>query len=65
MLKLFVMNLYKHQRISAGKAAETLGIRKYDFIQMLGDAGMDFFDYSPTELEEEFETVNKWIQSNE
>ena len=37
MLKLFVINLYRHQQISGGKAAEILGIRKYDFIIIIGD----------------------------
>ncbi len=61
MLKLFVINLYRHQQISGGKAAEILGIRKYDFIRILSEAGIPYFDYSVSELEEEFKTVEQWI----
>lgn len=64
MLKLFVINLYIHQQISGGKAAEILGIRKYDFIRILSEAGIAYFDYSMFELEDEFETVEHWSGNN-
>jgi len=60
MLHLFVLDLYKHKQISSGKAAELLGIRKYDFIQMMAAEGMDYFDYSPKELAEEFKITDRW-----
>jgi len=64
MLKLFVINLYRHQQISGGKAAEILGIRKYDFIRILSEAGIAYFDYSMFELEEEFKSVEQWSRNN-
>ncbi len=60
MLQLFVMDLYKHHQISSGKGAEILGIRKYDFIRLLAEAGVDYFDYSPEELENEFKLIDQW-----
>jgi predicted HTH domain antitoxin len=60
MLQLFVLDLYKHHHISSGKGAEILGIRKYDFVQLLAEAGVDYFDYSPEELENEFEQIEQW-----
>lgn len=60
MLQLFVIDLYKHHQISSGKGAEILGIRKYDFIRLLAEAGVDYFDYSPEELEDEFKLIDQW-----
>ena len=60
MLQLFVIDLYKHHQISSGKGAEILGIRKYDFVQLLAEAGIDYFDYLPEELEDEFKLVERW-----
>ncbi len=64
MLRLFVMNLYKRQQISSGKGAEIFGIRKYDFIRMLADDGIDYFDYSTLELDQEFKTIDQWETDN-
>ncbi len=44
MRQLFVIDLYKHQQITSGKGAEILGIRKYDFIQLLSEAGVNYFN---------------------
>ncbi|MEZ4524800.1 MAG: UPF0175 family protein [Desulfobacterales bacterium] len=60
MLHLSVLGVYKHKQLSSGKAAELPGIRKYDFIRMMADEGMDYFDYSPKELEEEFKAIDRW-----
>ncbi len=64
MMRLFVMNLYKRQQISSGKGAEILGIRKYDFIRMLADEGIDYFDYSTLELDQEFKAIDQWEADN-
>jgi predicted HTH domain antitoxin len=65
MLKLFAMDLYKRNQISSGKAAEMLDIHKYDFIRLLDEAGISYFDYSEIELEEEMRTVRSWNSPNE
>ena len=64
MLKLFVVNLYKTSRITSGKAAEILGMRKYDFIRLLSEEEVDYFDYTPLELEEELTRVDQWEARN-
>ncbi len=64
MLKLFVIDLFKHRQISSGKGGELLGVRKYDFIRMLADEGIHYFDYSMLELEEEFNVVDQWGKDN-
>ena len=45
---------------SSGKAAELLGMTKREFIRLLARKGIPYFDYSPEELAEEFETVEAW-----
>ena len=57
MKKSFIIELYRKDKISSGKAAELLGVRKLDFIRLLAEEGIPFFDYTDEELEEEFRTV--------
>lgn len=59
MRQLFVIDLYKHHQITSGKGAEILGIRKYDFIQLLSEAGVNYFDYTESELDSEFSIVEQ------
>lgn len=60
MRQLFVIDLYTHHQISSGKGAEILGIRKYDFIRLLAEAGVAYFDYPANELDDEFSAVDQW-----
>jgi predicted HTH domain antitoxin len=55
-----VLGLYLEQRISAGKAAELLGVRKREFVRLLARRGIPYFDYTDEELDEEFRTVDAW-----
>jgi predicted HTH domain antitoxin len=55
-----VLGLYQERRISCGKAAELMGIRKGEFIRLLARKGMPYFDYTEEELEEEFQTFDEW-----
>jgi len=55
-----VLGLYLERRISAGKAAELLGIRKREFIRVFARRGIPYFDYTAEELEEEFRTFDEW-----
>ena len=57
-----VLGLYLEQRISAGKAAELLGVRKREFVRLLARRGIPYFDYTDEELDEEFRTVDEWKQ---
>ena len=55
-----VLGLYLEHKISAGKAAELLGIRKREFIRLMARKGIPYFDYSDEELENEFRAVDEW-----
>lgn len=45
--------LVKNEKISMGKAAETMGMRKIDFITDLGKMDIPYFDFSIEELMED------------
>lgn len=55
-----VLGLYLEHKISAGKAAELLGIRKREFIRLMARKGIPYFDYGDRELENEFQAVDEW-----
>ncbi len=49
--ELIVLELYRQQIISSGKAAELLGMERLQFIQYSGRLGIPFFDMSAEEWE--------------
>jgi predicted HTH domain antitoxin len=57
-----VLGLYLERRISAGKAAELMDIRKREFLRLLARRGIPYFDYTDEELEKEFKTFDGWRQ---
>lgn len=59
-----VLGLYLERRISAGKAADLMGIRKREFVRLLARKGVPYFDYTGEELEEEFRTADEWKHEN-
>jgi predicted HTH domain antitoxin len=48
-----VLELYRRREISSGKAAELLGMERFEFIRYAGRLGIPFFDLDETELAEE------------
>jgi predicted HTH domain antitoxin len=62
--KSLVIQLVRDQRISAGKAAELLGISKFEFIVLMSANHVAYFDYSSEELDEELNNVNEWLAAN-
>ena len=59
-LKINAMILYPYIQqgmISHGKAAEILGIFKFDLITLYGKMGLSYIDMSEDEIEEELKTV--------
>jgi predicted HTH domain antitoxin len=52
-LELIVMELYRRETISSGKAAQLLGMPKLDFIRYSGEMGIPYFRMDPGELERE------------
>jgi len=57
-----VLGLYLERKISSGKAAELLGIRKREFIRLLAGKKIPYFDYTEEELEEDFQAFDEWKQ---
>ena len=53
-----VLGLYLERRISSGKAAELMGMRKSEFIRLLARKGIPYFDYTDEELEEELRAID-------
>ncbi|MBC8507604.1 MAG: UPF0175 family protein [Anaerolineales bacterium] len=52
-----VLSLFTDNHISSGKAAKLLDISRIEFLALLRKRGIAYIDYSPQELEEEFEAV--------
>jgi len=59
ILELIVLELVRQQRISTGKAAELLGISKWEFVQLLGQNNIPYFTESSKELVAQVETVQR------
>jgi len=57
MLRAFVLSLYRHDKISTGKAARLLGMRRLDFIRLLADEGIPYLDYTSEELDADVQTL--------
>lgn len=50
---IMLYELVKKEKISVGKAAEAMGMRKIDFITDLGKMDIAYFDFSIEELMED------------
>ena len=59
-----ILGLYLERRISAGKAANLMGISKREFVRRLARRGIPYFDYTVEELEGEFLSVGDWKREN-
>ena len=53
MKEVAVLELYRRREISSGKAAELLGMERFEFVRHAGRLGIPFFDLDETELAEE------------
>lgn len=49
----FVLRLFRERRLSSGGAAEVLGITRRDFIDLVAQRGLPFFDLDADDLDEE------------
>lgn len=54
-----VLELYREGRLSSGKAAEILGMDRFEFIRYAGKKGIPFIRITPEELEEEVKILGK------
>jgi len=54
-----VLELYREGKLSSGKAAEILGMDRFEFIRYAGMKGIPYIRITPEELEEEIGLLEK------
>jgi predicted HTH domain antitoxin len=52
-LEMIALELYRRHAVSAGRAAEILGMDELAFIRWSGSLGIPYIDFPPEELHEE------------
>ena len=57
--ELSILELYRRKEISSGKAAELLGMKRFEFVRYASRLGIPFFDMSKEELERDFVAAKK------
>ena len=50
-----VLELYRRREISSGKAAELLGMERFEFVRYASRNGIPYFDMDAQELKDEIE----------
>ena len=55
--EMIVLELYRRGTISSGKAAELLGVPRYDFIRRASSLGIPYFNMTKEELEAEVKLI--------
>jgi predicted HTH domain antitoxin len=53
--EFIVLELYRRHTISAGRAAELLGLEEFAFIRWSGSLGIPYMDATPEELRQELQ----------
>lgn len=56
-LELTVLELYRRRAISSGRAAQSLGMDRFDFIRYASGLGIPFLDMTKEEWEAEVERI--------
>lgn len=60
-LEMIVLELYRRGTVSSGKAAELLGVPRYEFIQRASALGIPYFNITPEDLDAEVEVIrSRW-----
>ena len=54
-----ILELYRRREISSGKAAELLGMERFEFIRHAGRLGIPYFDMDDLELADEVRQAKK------
>lgn len=57
--ELSILELYRRKEISSGKAAELLGMERFEFVRYASRLGIPFFDMSKEELESDLEAAKR------
>jgi predicted HTH domain antitoxin len=52
--------LYEMGKLTLGQAAEMVGYSKETFMELLGNYGVSFFNYSPDELDEDIKNAEDY-----
>lgn len=63
--QIMLYELVKNEKISIGKAAEAMGMRKIDFIKDLGKMDIPYFDFSMEELLEDVQNAHLQSEDSE
>lgn len=62
ILELLALELFRQERISTGKAAELLGISKWEFVQLLAEHRIPYFTESADELAAEIANTEQVLE---
>jgi predicted HTH domain antitoxin len=57
--ELSILELYRRKEISSGKAAELLGMERFEFVRYASRLGIPFFDISKQELQRDLKTAKR------
>lgn len=57
--ELLVLELYRRRQLSSGKAAELLGMSRWEFVHYASRQGIAFFDLNDEEIADEFAYVDQ------
>ena len=57
--ELSILELYRRKEVSSGKAAELLGMERFEFVRYASRLGIPYFDMSEEELERDFKRAKK------
>lgn len=65
--ELLVLELFRRRQLSSGKAAELLGMSRWEFVHFASRQGIAFFDLNEDEIDDEFARVDQLnsLQSDE
>lgn len=54
-----VLEMYRRREISSGKAAELLGMARFEFIRYASRVGIPFFDLDRQEVQDEIQAARR------
>ena len=59
LVEWLVLSLFTEGHVSSGKAARLLNISRVEFLALLRSRGIAYINFTPDELKDEFEAVEK------
>lgn len=62
--ELSILELYRRNEISSGKAAKLLGMERFEFVRYSSRLGIPFFDISKEELRRDLESAKRSSQKD-